>query len=155
MYKATRELIKTRQPYTKYVLEQVFVKQVGGGIANQCFQNATDESLLAKGNKVVSGWVVNAYDSERGSTAIVQHWWNIDTNGNYFDITPDVDGALEYVVDSEISEYGQDNFDELKNLVAISLLFQNGDFFGVEKVDGKLITKALPSLATENLFQAN
>jgi hypothetical protein len=155
MYRATRELIKARQPYTKYVLEHVFVKQVGGGLANQCFQNATDESLLAKGNKVVSGWVVNAYDSERGSTAIVQHWWNIDANGSYFDTTPDVDVALEYVVDSGISEYGQDHFDELKNLVAISLLFQNGDFWGVESVDGKLISKSLLSLATENLFQTN
>ncbi len=153
MYKATRELIKIRQPHTKYVLEQVFVKQVGGGVANQCFQNATDDSLLEKGNKVVSGWVVNAYDSERNSTAIVQHWWNIDSNGNYFDITPDVDSTLEYVVDSGISEYGQDNYDNLDNLVAISLLFQNGDFFGVEAVDGNLITKPLPSLATENLFQ--
>ena len=153
MYKATRELIKARQPHTKYVLEQVFVKQVKGGIPNQCFQNATDDDLLAKGNKVVSGWVINPYDSERNSTAIVQHWWNIDSNGNYFDTTPDVDATLEYVVDSGISEYGQDNYDALDNLVALSLLFQNGEFFGVEAVDGNLITKQLPSLETSNLFQ--
>jgi hypothetical protein len=153
MYKATREFIKARQPHTKYVLEQVFVKQVGGGVANQCFQNATDDSLLEKGNKVVSGWLINAFDNERNSTAIVQHWWNIDGNGNYFDMTPDVDGALEYVVDSGISEYGQDNYDDLDNLVALSLLYQNGEFFGVEAVDGNLITKPLPSLATINLFQ--
>jgi hypothetical protein len=153
MYKASSELIKARKPHTHYVVEQVFVKQIGGGIANQCFQNATDDDLLAKGNKVVSGWIVNAYDKERNSTAIVQHWWNIDSSGNYFDVTPDVDGTMEYIIDIDIVAYGQENFDNLENLVALSLLFQNNEFFSVEQINGSLITKPIASLATPNLFQ--
>ena len=153
MYKATRELIKARQPFTKYVIEQVFVKFIGGGVPNQCFQNATDDALLEQGNKVVSGWVINAFDNERKSTAIVQHWWNIDSNGNYFDTTPGVDPSLEYVVDTSIVEYGQDNFDDLKNLVAISLLFKDGKFYGVDEIDGNLSTIKLSSLNTKNLLR--
>lgn len=153
MYKATRELIKARQQFTDYVVEQVFVRQVGGGIENECFENATNDDLLEKGNKVVSGWIVNAYDGVRNSTAIVQHWWNIDSTGNYFDTTPNLDATMEYVIDVEIVSYGQDNFDDLDNLVAMSLLFKDGEFFAVEKIDGKLQTKSIASLATANLFQ--
>ena len=46
MYKATRELIKARQPHTDYVVEVVSVKQIGGGVLNQCFQNSTDDEML-------------------------------------------------------------------------------------------------------------
>jgi hypothetical protein len=153
MYKAASELVKARQPYTEYIVEQVFVKQLGGGIANQCFQNATDDELLAKGNKVVSGWIVNAYDKANNSTEIVQHWWNIDSNGNYFDLTPDVDGTMEYIIDTDIVAYGQENFDNLDNLVALSLLYKDNQFFSVEKNNGQLTIKPIISLATSNLFQ--
>lgn len=149
MYRATRELIKSRQPHTNYVVEVVSVKQVGGGVANQCFQNATDDEMLTKGNKVVSGWVVNPYDSHRNSTAIIQHWWNIDAEGNYFDTTPALDSKLEYVIDCEIAGFGQNNFDQLDNLVGLSLLFKDNKFFGV---DEKLNTRSIVSLATKNLF---
>lgn len=149
MYKATRQLIKVRQPYTNFVVEVVPVKQVGGGVANQCFQNASDDEMLSKGNKVVSGWIVNPYDSIRNSTAIVQHWWNIDSAGNYFDTTPGVELKLEYVIDSELAEFGQVNFDKLSNLVALSLLLKDNVFFGV---DEKLTLKSLSSLTTKNLF---
>ncbi len=153
MYKATRELIKARQPHTKYIVEQVFVRRDGGGVKNQCFQNATDDEMLKNGNKVVSGWIVNEFDSDKKSTAIVQHWWNVDANGNYFDITPGVDAAMEYVIDTSIVEYGQNNFDNLNNLVALSLLFKDGKFYSVENINGELTMKPLPSLATQNLFQ--
>lgn len=153
MFKATRELIKARQPHTKFVVEQVFVKQTGSGTANQCFQNATDDQMLATGNKVVSGWVVSAYDSQKNSTAIVQHWWNADANGSYFDTTPNIGINTEYVIDSEIADFGQENFDQLKDLVALSLLFQNGEFFGVEKIEGKLTIQPLQSLSTKKLFK--
>lgn len=149
MYKATRELIKARQPHTNYLVEVVSVKQIGGGLPNQCFQNATDDDMLAKGNKVVSGWIVNPYDRERSSTAIVQHWWNIDGNGVYFDITPNNGNQIEYVVDCEISEYGQTNYDELSNLVALSLLLKDDKFYGV---DENLNLNLLSSLATKNFF---
>lgn len=149
MYKATRSLIKARQPHTNYVVEVVAVKQVGGGAANQCFQNATDDSLLAKGNKVVSGWVVNPYDKFKNSTAIVQHWWNINSDGIYFDTTLSGSVDLEYVIDSELADFGQVNLDRLSNLVALSLLLKDDSFFGVHE---NLNTESLSSLATHNLF---
>lgn len=149
MYKATRELIKARQQHTDYVVEVVPVKQIGGGVLNQCFQNSTDDEMLANGNKAVSGWIVNPYDSIRNSTAIVQHWWNIDAQGNYFDTTPAVDTKLEYVIDCEIAGFGQDNYDSLDNLVALSLLLKDNIFFGVDEY---LNVKSLTSLSTENLF---
>ena len=153
MYKATRALIKARQPHTEYVLEQVFVKKTNDGIANQCFQNATDDALIAKGNKVVSGWVVNAYDTNTNSTAIVQHWWNIDGAGNYFDTTPNVGETLEYIVDTDIVVYGQENYDELKNLVVVSLLYQNDSFSYVKKDSSdNLVTLPLSSFETKVLF---
>jgi hypothetical protein len=153
MYKATRELIKARQPHAKYVLEQVFVRNVGGGAANQCFQNATNDELVKKGNKIVSGWLVSTFDINKKSTAIIQHWWNVDGDGNYFDTTPGVDPTVEYVIDTSIVEYGQNNYDNLDNLVALSLLFKDGDFYTVDKKNGKLTTKYILNLATENLFQ--
>ncbi len=149
MYRATRELIKARQPHTDYVLEVVSVKKLGGGEANQCFQNATDDEILSQGNQVVSGWIVNPFDSFRNSTAIVQHWWNIDKAGNYFDTTPINDVQQDYVVDSDIGIFGQANFDKLSNLVALSLLLKENKFYGV---DEKLSLQSLPSLATTNLF---
>lgn len=154
MFKATRELIKARQLHTKYVMEQVFVKQIGGGIANKCFQNATADTLLQNGNRVVSGWVVNAFDINTNSTAIVQHWWNIDSSGNYFDTTPDIHKDCEYVVDTDIAEFGQANIAQLDNLVAISLLFKNNEFFGVTmQKNNVLSTIPLQSLMVCNLFQ--
>jgi len=152
MFKATRELIKARQPHTKYVLEVVIVKQLGSGLPNKCFQNATDDKLLALGNKVVSGWVVATFDSHRQSTAIVQHWWNIDENGVYFDTTPNIEQNYEYVIDTELCDFGQQNIDNLDNLVSTSLLYQHGIFYGVENQNGSLVTKPLTSLSTANLF---
>lgn len=153
MYKATRELIKARQQHTEYVVEQIFVKNIGGGIANQCFQNATDDELLAKGNKVVSGWIVNPYNAINNSTEIVQHWWNIDNTGNYFDTTPNIDPNLEYVIDTDIVAFGQENFDELNNLVVVSLLYKDNEFSSVKKDDsGKLIIKLLETFDTKHLF---
>lgn len=153
MFKSTRELIKARQPHTDYVVEVVAVKQESGGIPNQCFQNATDDRMLMKGNKVVSGWIVNPYDSSANSTAIVQHWWNIDANGNYFDTTPSNGVIFEYVIDCDVSAYGQENFDNLENLVALSLLYKNGEFFSVEIINGNLNLIKIKSLATKNLFE--
>jgi hypothetical protein len=73
MFKATREFIKKRQSHTIYELEIVNVKKINTGIANKCYDNAYDECRKGINAKIVSGWLVNPFDSATNSTAIVQH----------------------------------------------------------------------------------
>ena len=93
--------------------------------------------------------MVNPYDSLTDSTAIIQHWWNIDVNDNYFDTTSGGSGRLEYVVDCDICDFGQSNYESLENLVALSLLLKNNKFYSVTN---SLESKPLASMATRNLF---
>jgi hypothetical protein len=155
MYRATRDFINARQPHTRYVLEVVRVAQLHSMPANACLANATQDSLLARGNKVVSGWIVDRFDSGTQSTEITQHWWNIDMNGKYFDVTTGVRPHMEYVVDSDISEYGQAMYHSVVDLVAMSLLYKQGGFWGVKQHDGALVHVPLSSLSNEQLFKLN
>ena len=153
MFKATREFIKYRQPHTIYELEVVIVNKTNSAIANKCYDNAYDECNKGIVSKIISGWIVNRFDSATNSTAIVQHWWNIDSNGNYYDTTPCIDNNFEYVVDCVISEYGHEHFNELKDMVASSLLYKEGKFYAIRKFNGKLNSKQMPNLSTENIFR--
>ena len=153
MYKATREFIKLRQPHTIYKLDVVVVKKTNTKAANECYDNAFEECEKGIGVKIVSGWVVNQFDPLTNSTAIVQHWWNIDNKGTYYDTTQNLTANLEYIVDSAISEYGRENFDELQDMVAASLLFQNNKFSAVRKINDELVYKSMPNLSTENIFR--
>jgi len=152
MFKVTRELIKARQLYSYYELELVSVQQLGTGVANQCFQNATDDALLLAGNKVVSGWVVFPFDVKHQSTAVVQHWWNIDSAGQFFDLTPGVPSDVEYIVDQDIIEYGNKHYEALTNMVASSLEYRNGVFYRIVNTNSSLLSVPIPNLSTENLF---
>ena len=154
MFKATRELIKARQMYTDYRVEVVLVKQIEGGNANDCFNNACAYIEKNKGCTVVSGWLVNKYDSLSNSTAIIQHFWNVDKNSIFVDTTPNVGSEWEYVIDVEISIYGQEHFDEINNCVCSSLWLKNGKFSTVDLIDDKRVIKAISELKTENLFDA-
>lgn len=62
---------------------------------------------------------------------------------------------MEYVVDSGISEYGQAMYDMLDDLVAMSLLYKQGRFWGVKQSDGALVHVPLSSLSNEELFKLN
>lgn len=154
MYKATRELIKARQPYTDYIVEVVAVKKIGGGVANECHENSANEVEKGVDAKAVSGWLVNPFDKNTNSTAIIQHWWNIDVHGVFYDTTPGIDDELQYVIDIEIAAYGNQATEELDDYVAASLLLQDGKFYAVKKIYGELKTRELPSLETKNLFHA-
>lgn len=151
MYKATRELIKARQPYSEYIIEVVSVRQIMGGVANKCFQNATSDALLAAGNQAVSGWIVSQYCKTKNSTEITHHWWNVDKFGRYFDTTPGV-SDIQYVVDSRLAEFGQEHYENLTNLVACSLLYKNNKFYKVKNTAGGLVFAELASLETSLLF---
>ena len=154
MYKATRDLIKNRQKYSKYLIEKVLVKQIGGGEANECFDNAYDMLDHSNGIKMTSGWLVGKFNKYTNSTEIVQHYWNIDKFGNYFDTTPRIGPHFEYVIDCEISCYSQQNYEQVDSCVASSLLLKDGEFLAVDTNDnGSLIFRKIESLDTKNLFE--
>jgi hypothetical protein len=154
MFKATRELIKARQKYTNFVVEVVSVNQIYGGRVNDCFNNACAYTENNKGCGVVSGWLVNKYDPFSNSTAILQHFWNINENGVFVDTTPYIESECEYVIDVDISIYGQAHFDEINNCVCSSLWFKDGRFKTVDLIEGKLVRKEINALKTKNLFDA-
>lgn len=157
MYKATREFIKARQKFSEFKLTiPSSVKKIGGGEPNQCFNNATKvvEDGKGKGVKYValSGWLVQPYNKEKNSTAIIQHWWNGDSFGNQFDTSPLINNDEEYVHDFALYEYGRINFDKIKSNLAMSLLYQNGKF---EQLSNFETMEFLPisELRTELLFK--
>ena len=155
MFKATRELIKARQTHTDFVVEVVSVKQIGGGFVNDCFNNACTYLENSKDTRVVSGWLVNKFDTKSNSTAIIQHFWNVDVlSGEYIDTTPLIPSEVEYVIDVDISIYGQEHFDDINNCVGSSLLFKDGKFKTVDLIEGRLVEKNISKLITENLFDA-
>ena len=67
MYKVTRDLIKKRQKFSKYLIEKVVVKQIGGGKANDCFNNACEMIDRTRGIKITSGWIVGKYNKYKNS----------------------------------------------------------------------------------------
>lgn len=127
MYKATRQLIAARQKHAYYVVEPVKVQNIGGGRANDCFNNATDANEADKSVKVVGGWLVAPYCKTTNSTEIVSHFWN-SKDGVFFDTTPGITSDYEYVIDMDLVVYGQQNYDGLDNLVCSSLLLRDGTF---------------------------
>lgn len=154
MYKATRKLIQARQQHSKYVIEKVNVENIGGGKANACFINACDAIDRSKGITIVSGWVVGKFDKFKNSTEIVQHFWNVDRNGNHFDTTPLMgNNEVEYVVDTDICHYGQEHIDSIDSCVASSLLLKNDKFIAVDIEDNRLNFRSIKNLAIEELFE--
>ena len=154
MYKATRDFIKARQQFSKYVVEQVSVKQIDGGERNDCFNNACDTIDRTKGIKHTSGWIIGKLNKFTNSTEIIQHFWNVDKDGNHFDTTPLIGSEFEYVIDCEINAYGQQHIDNLDSCVASSLLLKNGKFFAVDAdQNGRLVYRNIGSLSTNKLFE--
>jgi hypothetical protein len=154
MYKATRDFIKARQQFSKYVVEQVSVKQIDGGEPNDCFNNACDTINRTKGIKLTSGWIIGKFNKFTNSTEIIQHFWNVDKDGNHFDTTPFIGSEFEYVIDCEINAYGQQHYDNVDSCVASSLLLKNGKFVAVDAdQNGRLVYRNIGSLSTNKLFE--
>jgi hypothetical protein len=154
MYKATRDFIKARQQFSKYVVEQVSVKQIDGGEPNDCFNNACDTIDRTKGIKLTSGWIIGKFNKFTNSTEIIQHFWNVDKDGNHFDTTPLIGSEFEYVIDCEINAYGQQHYDNVDSCVASSLLLKNGKFVAVDAdQNGRLVYRNIGSLSTNKLFE--
>jgi hypothetical protein len=156
MYKATRDFIKARQQFSKYVVEKVSVRQIDGGKPNDCFNNACDTIDRAKGITITSGWIVGKFNKFTNSTEIIQHFWNVDKDGNHFDTTPFIGSEFEYVIDCDINAYGQQHYDDVDSCVASSLLLKNGKFVAVDADQkGRLVYRNIDTLSTKNLFEKN
>jgi hypothetical protein len=154
MFASTRKFIKQRQSFSKYVVEKVNVRQIGGGLENDCFNNAYKVLDREKGIRIVSGWIIEPFNALTNSTEIVQHWWNIDRNGNYFDTTFTNHNA-EYIVDSALAEFTNDFYDDINSCVGSSLLLKDNCFYRV-KIDGEDIHFfSIDNLATKNFYFEN
>ena len=129
MYKATRDFIAARQPHSKMKLQVVAVKQLGGGIANNCSDNAIDNAESMDGVKSVTGWLVHPFNPLKNITEIIQHWWNMDEDKNYFDTSPDtLNVKCDYVLDFDLYRYAYDNYDDIESIVACSLVLKDGAY---------------------------
>ena len=153
MYKATREFIKARQPFAKFgVVHIPSVKKVGGGELNKCFENALAAIDRVRGITIVSGWIVEAYDSKNEHTALMQHWWNADKSGNHFDTSPGIGNQCEYVIDMDLSIYTKENFDSIKSNVSLNLLYKNGAYSTVDLSTDDLVITPIDALKTEYFY---
>jgi hypothetical protein len=156
MYRATRDFIYARQKHTEFRLQTPTVKRIGGGEPNKCFQNAMAvvDGGRSEGIRYValSGWLVQPFDKEKNCTSIIQHWWNGDSLGNQFDTSPLTNDNEEYVLDFALYEFSRTNFDKVQSNVAMSLLYQNGQFEVLLNHE-KMEFKHLSELKTEFLFR--
>ena len=156
MYKATRDFLAPRQRHTEFKLQTPTVKRIGGGEANKCFENALAVVERGKADGIryvaLSGWLVQPYDKEKNATAIIQHWWNGDSLGNQFDTSPLIKDNEEYVLDFELYEFGRKHFNQIKSNVAMSLLYQNGQFELLANHE-TMEFKQISELRTELLFR--
>ena len=133
MYEVTREFIDERKRYSKLpIVFQPNVMNTGGGELKRCFSNAYDVAqsgkVLGKNIICISGWIIGKFDKLNNCTAIIQHWWNFDDSGHHFDTTPLIGDKVDYVIDLEIYEYGQVNFDHIYSNLVPSLMLQNGKY---------------------------
>ena len=133
MNTATHDLIAARQKFTKFPVRQILnVTQLSTGIKNDCYGNAhaTKDAAAATGKKtyIVSGWIVCAYDPIQNGTAIIQHWWNVDDQGNHFDTTPNLNPDSIYVQDTGLYVFCCDNDATLLTHLGNNLWHNNGKF---------------------------
>ena len=154
MLKAISLLISQRQQFSKLTVQVLKVKNIGGGYANECLNNAFNQIDRDKSIKIASGWIVGKTDTVTGSTFILQHFWNADSDGNHFDTTP-LAKHFVYVLDMEMLNYCQKHFKILKSTVGRSLLLKNGIFYTFSSTDDTDPFIQVSSLHPKNLLQLN
>ena len=156
MYMATRTFIAERQKFCESKLSVVPVKKLGSGKLNDCTNNALDATEEGDEVRTVTGWLVHPYDAIKNATEIVQHWWNMNSDGSYFDTSPNIGDDCEYVKDMDLIYYFFKNTENIDNNVALSLVLSDGIFIGVdEDKSSPLGIKRLiiSSLETEVLYR--
>jgi hypothetical protein len=151
MYKITRDLIKIRKPHNEFI-EHVNVKQIGGGEPKRCYENACKLNDENPKLKIVSGWFVNKWDTEKKSCYIIAHYWNLDENDNFIDISIEPETEGEYVADGEIGIFAQNNYDALLSSVCSSIFVQDNKFIGVDFREHGKIFREFKDFSTKSLF---
>ena len=152
MLKAISLLISQRQQFSKLTVQVVKVKRVDGGDENDCFNNAFNQIDTEKSIKIASGWIVGKTDKITDSTFILQHFWNVDAEGNHFDTTP-LPEHFVYVLDPDMMNYGQRHIKKLKSSVGRSLILKKGVFYTFSSTDHLENFIEISSLHLKNLFQ--
>ena len=153
MFRATRELIKLRQPYTSSI-GLVSVRRIDGGEPRRCYDNSFRFTEINKQSKIVSGWYVNKWDTTTNSCLIVSHYWNIDMNGVFTDSTPAPLELLggEYVADSELGIFANDNSHALMSELCSSILINGSNITGVDFREHGKVYRTLKDFHVKTLF---
>lgn len=144
--------IRERQRHCSTLVDVVSVRWIGGGKLNQCFKNAYD---MCERDEVfaVSGWLLLPYDKVRQRQQLTQHWWNYSNAlDRYIDVSPDIEDGAIYIIDMDIAHFAMRNNARLNSCVPMSLLYQEGRFFGINADPAGWRLEALPELTTEALF---
>lgn len=154
MFKVTRELINQRQPFCSIPISFVNVKNLGGGIENDCYGNA--HRLKQKDNNffMVSGWVVLPFNKNLNLVKVVQHWFNVDLRTKQHVDTSPVESGAEYVADMSLYKYCTENDAALRTHVAASLIFEDNKFKTVRQLnETEQIVNEVKNLTNETLYE--
>jgi hypothetical protein len=153
MFKATRELIKLRQPFTNSI-GHVSVQRISGGEPRRCYDNSCRFVENNLNSKIVSGWYVNKWDKTTNSCLIVSHYWNIDKDGIFFDSSPAPLELLggEYVVDCEIGSFANENRHLLMSELCSSILITGSKITGVDFREHGKVYRTFKDFRVKTLF---
>ena len=155
MSKSLDNFINNRKKFSHFIVERVAVMQKGDGFANQCVKNAFDNLDLSIGVKIISGWIVEETNPIDNQCVIHSHFWNVDSNGNYFDTTPLASDYFQYVVDMEVAVYAEHNLENLRSLLCFSLMQIENEYIAFDMVQGKDVQRKITDLSNSNIFKFN
>jgi hypothetical protein len=154
MYKVTQELIKQRQQFCELPLQHVNVKNLGGGILDDCYGNAYRLKESDRNYFIVSGWVVLPFKEEEALVKVVQHWFNVNLKTKEYIDTSPVEKDIEYVTDMNLYKYCTENDNNLLTHVASSLIYEDERFKLVRQFDkDRQIVSEIEKLTTEKLYE--
>jgi hypothetical protein len=164
VYRASRDLIKSRLPFCRIEPRVVSVERIPRDKQQNCFLNAHGNEkvdVLGSGtmtNELVSGWIVFPMDDEQKSTEINQHWWNYDpVAGRHFDTTifDEAVSALkvDYVCDAEFKNDIMRRFSDIASNVGKDLLYAEGQWHVIEFAeDGSPEIDPIADLSSDNVM---
>jgi hypothetical protein len=164
MYRASRDLIKSRLPFCTIEPRIVSVKRIPLYEKQNCFLNAHKNEkvdVLGSGsshNELISGWIVYPMDPVEKSTEIIQHWWNYDPIAQkFFDTTIfDEEVAVlkvDYIYDVEIKNGSMERFGKIASNVGKDLLYTDEKWYVIEFAeDGTPTRDPIPNLSIDNIL---